>query len=126
MRRPVLAATLLVAAFASTPAARAADDRVSGTWLVSGKVGAFAFTLSCEFHRRGETIDGVCYDGGTRKAHPLTEGYVAGPSIGWTYQSSFMFKPFDAVYSGVIQDGAIKGSITVPGYAGVFTANKQP
>ena len=104
----------------------AADDGVTGTWRVQGKVSAFAFDLTCRFEQKGQALGGVCYDGGTNKPHPLTHGEVSGDHVSWTYQSSYLLTKFDAAYSGTLSGGSIKGGLTVPGHEGNFTAEKQP
>ena len=124
MRTSLLAA-VVPALFASTSAV-AADAPATGTWTVHGKVSAFQFNISCRFEQKGETISGLCYDAGTNKPHPLTQGAISGDHISWTYQSSYLLKTFDAAYSGTLADGAIKGGITAPGHQGQFTAQKQP
>ena len=110
----------------SASPALAGDVAVDGGWTVHGKVGAFGFDLMCRFERRGDGLGGICYDGGTRKPHPLTRGSIVGDHISWTYQSSYLLNKFDANYSGLISGTAIKGEITVPGRAGTFSAEKQP
>jgi len=106
--------------------AHAGDEPVAGVWTVHGKVAAFQFNLSCHFEPKGGSLVGTCYDAGTNKPHPLTRGAVNGDHISWTYQSSYLFKTFDATYSGTLAGGSIKGDIAVPGYRGQFTAEKQP
>ena len=112
--------------FIVTAPASAADTPATGTWAVHGKVSAFQFNLSCRFEQKGETVSGICYDAGTNKPHPLTQGAISGDHISWTYQSSYLLKTFDAAYSGTLAGGSIKGDIAVPGYQGQFTAQKQP
>jgi hypothetical protein len=126
MKRFSIALAVLCAGLFGAPAARAVDDPLSGAWTVRGKVSAFAFVLTCRFERRGEALGGVCYDAGTNKAHPLTQGAVAGSKVAWTYRSSFMFKPFDAAYVGALAADGIRGSLIVPGYSGQFTAVRAP
>ncbi len=122
MRRSWLA---LVVLLASAPAV-AAEAPATGAWAVHGKVSAFQFDLTCRFEQTGGAISGVCYDAGTNKPHPLTQGALSGDHIRWTYQSSYLLKKFDAAYSGTLAGGSIKGDITVPGHQGQFTAQKQP
>jgi len=104
--RTSLIALAIPAALASGPAF-AADTPATGTWTVHGKVSAFQFNLSCRFDT-------------------LTQGAISGDHISWTYQSSYLLKTFDAAYSGTLAGGSIKGDITVPGYQGQFTAERQP
>jgi len=123
--RTSLIALAIPAALASGPAF-AADTPATGTWTVHGKVSAFQFNLSCRFEQKGEAVGGICYDAGTNKPHTLTQGAISGDHISWTYQSSYLLKTFDAAYSGTLAGGSIKGDITVPGYQGQFTAERQP
>jgi len=118
------AAALVLALSASS--ALAADDPISGAWKVHGKVAAFSFDLTCDFKRDGQAIGGTCYDAGTNKAHPLTQGSITGDKISWTYQSNYLFNKFDASYSGLRSGTSIKGEVIAPGYRGSFTAQKQP
>jgi len=124
MRTAVLAC--FVAATLPAGTALAADAPVTGVWTVHGKVSPFSFDLTCRFTQSGEAISGVCYDAGTHKPHPLTQGGISGSRIRWTYQSSYLFKPFDAAYSGTLTGSSIKGVVTAPGRQGEFTAEKQP
>jgi len=119
----VLAAVIAISAVGS---ASADDTPVSGTWIVHGKISAFQFTLTCRFEQKGQSLGGTCYDGGTNKPHPLTRGEVSGDHVSWTYQSSYLFKTFDATYSGTLSGASIKGVATAPGHEGNFTAEKQP
>ena len=119
-------ATLACLAAIALPdrAALAADAPVAGVWAVHGRVSPFSFDLTCRFVQSGEAVSGVCYDGGTRKPHPLTHGEVSGDHIRWTSQSTYLFKPFEAAYSGAVAGYSIKGVVTAPGRQGDFTAEK--
>jgi hypothetical protein len=106
-------------------------DEGLGRWLVSGKVGAFAFTLNCTFDQAGESLGGVCVDASTSdpkvkggRAHALTRGHIEGDHVRWSYQSSFLFKRFDVDYAGVRQGDQMSGEITVQGNKGAFTARR--
>ena len=121
-----LPAIIALATVLSASSALAADDPVSGTWKLHGKVSAFAFDLTCDFKRDGQAIGGTCYDGGTNKPHPLTRGAIAGDRISWTYQSSYLLNKFDASYTGLLSGASIKGEVIAPGYRGNFTGQKQP
>lgn len=114
-----LAAALMLAA-----PALAADDLVSGSWAVKAKVERFAFTLTCDLTRSGAAVGGTCYDGGTRKPHPLTRGRVDGDRISWSYQSSFLGKPFTASYEATLSGDRMTGVVAANGYTGPFTATR--
>ena len=118
----ILAAVMLVS---GGPTA-AAEDPLTGAWAVQGKVSAFHFDLICRFEQRAGAIGGVCYDAGSGKPHPLIRGALSGNHVSWTYQSSYLFKTFDATYSGTLAGASIKGDLAVPGYTGQFSAEKQP
>jgi hypothetical protein len=118
--------TLLGLAAVLTLAAPAlgADDPVSGSWAVKAKVERFAFTLTCDLVRRGSAIGGTCYDGGTRKAHQLTRGEIDGDKVSWSYQSSFLGKPFSANYEATLSGNRMAGVVMANGYKGPFTATR--
>lgn len=116
----------LLAAILPAGTAIAADTPIAGVWSVHGRVSPFSFDLTCRFTQSGQAIGGVCYDGGTGKPHPLTHGEISGSCIRWTYQSSYLFKTFDAAYSGTVAGHSIKGVVTAPGRQGDFTAERQP
>jgi hypothetical protein len=116
---PGLAAVLMLA----TPAL-AAEDPVSGSWAVKAKVERFDFTLTCDLTRSGAVISGTCYDGGTRKPHPLTRGRIDGDRVSWSYQSSFLGKPFSANYDAVLSGDRMTGVVMANGYKGPFTATR--
>ena len=118
--------TGLVAVILPAGTALAADAPVAGVWAVHGRVSPFSFDLTCRFTQSGEAISGVCYDAGTGKPHPLTHGEISGSRIRWTYQSSYLFKTFDAAYSGTLVGNSIKGVVTAPGRQGEFTAERRP
>jgi hypothetical protein len=124
MRLATLACLFAVVLPAGTTLA--ADAPVTGVWAVHGRVSPFSFDLTCRFTQTGESISGACYDSGTNKPHPLTQGDVSGSRIRWTYQSSYLFKTFDAAYSGTLTGNSIKGVVTAPGRQGEFTAERQP
>jgi len=120
----IAAASLTLA----TPSlARAADDPVSGAWVVHGKVEQFAFTfiLNCSFERHGDRLGGVCVDDGTNRRHPLTAGTVTGDRVTFTYQANYLLTKFDVVYAGALKAGQMAGTFQVPGHAGTFTATRR-
>jgi hypothetical protein len=116
----------LVAIILPARTALAADAPVTGAWTVHGRVSPFSFDLTCRFAQSGEAISGVCYDGGAGRPHPLTHGEISGSRIRWTYRSSYLFKTFEAAYSGTVAGNSIKGVVTAPGRQGDFTAERQP
>jgi len=126
MRLPLYAVLAALISVSTMGTASAADDPVSGSWIVHGKISGFQFTLTCRFDQKGQALGGTCYDGGTNKPHPLTRGAVSGDQVSWTYQSSYLFKTFDATYSGTLSGASIRGVATAPGHEGNFTAEKQP
>jgi hypothetical protein len=123
-RRLTAAGLALLAALGLAAPAPAQTDPVAGTWKMKGKVQSFGFTLTCRFTRNGESLAGTCYDGGTEKPHKLTAGSVRGDKVVWTYQSSFMGKPFDVTYSGLLKGAAMSGSVDAAGRKGAFTASR--
>ena len=112
-------------ALAAPSLARAADDPVSGAWVVYGKVGSFAFILDCAFERHGERLGGVCVDHGTDKRHPLTAGAVAGDRVSFTYQSNYLLTRFNVAFAGALKAGQMAGTFQVPGHVGTFTAARK-
>ncbi len=102
--------------------ARAADDPISGAWVVHGKVETFAFILNCAFERHGDRLGGVCVDDVKNTRHPLTAGTVSGDRVTFTYQAKFLLTRFDVVYAGALKAGQMAGTVKVPGHAGTFTA----
>jgi hypothetical protein len=122
-RFSMIAAAIL--ALAAPGLARAADDPVSGAWVVHGKVDSFAFILNCAFERHGDRLGGVCLDDGTNKRHPLTSGAITGDRVTFTYQSNYLLTKFDVAFAGVLAGGRMSGSIHVPGHAGTFTATRR-
>ncbi|MBX3479817.1 MAG: hypothetical protein KF842_05415 [Caulobacter sp.] len=120
-----IAAVAALLGLASLPgAALAQSDPVAGTWKMKGKVQSFAFTLTCNFSRTGESLAGTCYDGGTNKAHALTSGTVKGDRVVWSYRSSFMGSPFNVTYSGLVKGEAMSGAVDAAGRKGVFSATR--
>ena len=124
MRRLFTIATATLALAAPTLALADADP-VSGPWTVHGKVGSFAFVLNCSFERHGDHLGGVCVDDGTNKRHPLTAGTVFGDRVNFTYQSNYLVTKFDVGFAGMLKGGQMAGTITVPGHAGTFTAERK-
>jgi hypothetical protein len=121
-------AAVSMAALAS-PAA-AAD--VAGAWHVAGKVGTFAFTLTCTFKPQGARLGGVCVDGSTNnpkiatgRAHPISAGSVDGDKVSWTYQSNFLLTKFNVTYAGVQAGDRMSGAFHIQGHEGTFTATRR-
>jgi hypothetical protein len=130
MRPTCAIATQILILFVALPVA--AEDAVSGHWLINGRVGGRDFTLDCRFQQVGQGLSGVCVDGPTGsstvkggRAHPLTKGHVEGDQIGWTYQSSFLFTKFDADHAGVHNGDHMSGRISALGKTGAFTASRS-
>jgi hypothetical protein len=107
-----------------TAPALGADDPVAGRWKLQAKVQSFAFTLTCDFTRSGATLGGTCVDGGSGKTHPLTRGRVEGDAVTWSYQSSFLGKPFSANYAGRLTGSTLTGVVEASGRSGRFTATR--
>lgn len=122
-------AIIAAAWVAAGPAA--AQGSAAGHWAIEGKVGDKAFTLDCHFTQAGQNLAGACVDGDTHDArvkggrsHTLTKGSLAGDQIAFTYQSSFLFTKFDAVYTGVLHGDSMSGSLAALGAKGVFTGHR--
>ena len=114
---------------AATPAM--AQEGAAGRWVVSGKVGPFAFTLNCRFEEVGGALSGACVDGAVSdprvkggKRHELTRGRVAGDKVSFSYESSFMLSRFNVDYAGVLQGDRMTGTIQANGQSGAFTATR--
>ena len=106
------------------PAVAAADDPAGG-WKVNGKVDGKDFVITCHFDRRGDSLSGACFDGGTNLKHPLESGTVSGDQIKWTYQSHYLLVKFDVTYAGKLTGGAMRGAISAAGHNGTFTGAKE-
>ena len=134
MSKSILATAALAATLFAAPQAPAAQDSAAttgaaGRWVVSGKVGPFAFTLNCRFEETGATLTGACIDGATSDArvkggrrHDLTRGAVTGDHVSFSYQSSFMLSRFNVDYVGVMQGDHMSGTVVANGQSGAFTA----
>ena len=110
----------------------AAQNAAGGRWVVSGKVGPFAFTLNCRFEAAGPALTGACVDGATSDArvkggrrHDLTQGRVIGDKVSFSYQSSFMLSRFSVDYVGVMLGDRITGTLVANGQSGAFTAARS-
>jgi hypothetical protein len=124
---PALAALLMSLCLASP--AQAED--AAGRWAVAGTVDGKNFTLDCRFDQAEHNLTGACVDGPTGDArveggrsHALLEGQVAGSSVSWTYQSSYLLFKFDVKYAGTRDGDHMSGSISAAGKTGTFTANR--
>jgi hypothetical protein len=122
----------LASILAGAAAPAVAQDAAAGRWVVSGKVGPFAFTLNCQFEEAGTALTGACVDGATSdarvkggKRHALTRGKVTGDHVTFSYGSSFMLSHFNVDYVGVLQGDKINGTIFANGQSGAFTATRS-
>jgi hypothetical protein len=121
----------IIAAATALAGPAAAQNAAAGHWAVEGKVGDKAFTLDCHFTQTGQALAGACVDGDTHDArvkggrsHTLTKGSLVGDQIAFTYQSSFLFTKFDAVYTGVLHGDSMSGALTALGAKGTFSGHR--
>jgi hypothetical protein len=127
----LLKSIALVAALATptlaAPTLAAADaDPLTGAWNVKGSVEGFPVRIHCEFERRGDQLAGLCRDGGADgTAHGLSMGTIQGDHVTWAYHRRVFAHNFEPQYSGVVDGLTMKGTISVAGHSGDFTAQRE-
>jgi|SRR5579859_4642630 len=115
----------IAAALALAVPACAAAEEAAGAWKVNGHVDGKDFVVTCHFDRKGDSLGGACFDGGTNLKHPVISGALSGDDVKWTYVSHWTVVKFDVVYAGKLSGGAMRGTVGAAGHNGTFTATKQ-
>jgi hypothetical protein len=112
--------TLCAVVFAAT-ASLAAD--ASGIWKVDGEVYANPVKFSCELKQDGATLSGkATFEDG--KNVPVT-GSVKEKTVAFEFDAEHEGTTYHLVFDGTLgEDGGMKGTITVAGAQGTFTATK--
>ncbi len=116
MRNLVFALCLVVA----TATLSAAD--VSGTWKVDGDVYGNAIKMTCTLKQDGEKLSG------TGALAENTNGTLTGSvkDAAVTFEFDTPDQAYHLVFTGKLQaEGSLKGTISVAGVEGTFTAVKQ-
>ena len=113
------AAAILLAALVAGNVARAAD--IVGAWTIHGSVFFNAVDTTCLFKGEGGGISATCENDG--KPGDFTPAIVGDGKVAWSWNSGPAVLTFDGVFTS---DTAIKGTISVRGFTGRFTATKQP
>ena len=111
-------AAIAAAALVFSAAARGAD--IIGAWVIHGSVFFNAVDTTCLFKAEGGGIAATCENDGKPGAY--TPAIVAGGKVSWGWDAGPAVLAFDGAFTS---DTAMKGKITVRGFAGSFTATKQ-
>ncbi len=113
---------LLLAVFIVLALPLAAAD-LTGVWDVTVDIGGNTGTPTITLKQDGNTLSGS-YDGMLGKA-PL-KGTVDGSKVRWAFAADYDGNKFTVVYTGVVENNTIKGSIDFGGQAeGTFTAKRK-
>lgn len=119
--KPFLALAVLSIAPLLAVEARAAD--LSGDWKIEGEVSGYAVTPVCTLKQQDNKLTGGCKS--DQNDSPL-KGEVDGQKVTWQYEVDYNGEKYTLQWSATLEsDTAMKGTISVGGGEGAFTAKKQ-
>jgi hypothetical protein len=96
---------------------------ISGAWKVEGDIAEVHVNRVCTIKQADNKLTGACKN---QVNETVLTGEVDGKNITWKYDADYQGTQVTLVYKGTLEsDSAIKGSITVEGALGNFTAKKQ-
>lgn len=98
--------------------AQAAD--IVGAWDLHGSVFFNAVDTTCLFKPDGEGIAATCENDG--KPGDYTPARITATKVSWSWDAGPALLTFDGAFAS---DTVIKGTISVRGFTGRFTATKQ-
>jgi hypothetical protein len=100
----------------------AAENPLTGEWLVRNDIAGNVSEMSCSFTQKGEELTGACV---SEQGTIEIAGKVVDTSVSWVFKSTYNGGPITLSYKGSLgTDGQLAGGVTVEEFnvTGDFTA----
>jgi hypothetical protein len=98
----------------------ASTSDLSGTWTLDASIAGNPLSNECTLKQEGQKVSGSC-------TGPRGKGEITGEVNGDNVTLSFGMGGYELVYSGTLEasGSAIKGSVSIAGVSGDFSATRK-